>query len=136
MICGPLDLEYDDFYEKEQTFKVSTINKRMAQEGIIETEFGLLKHVMVQRELEKGFQDLDRCTNMHNYKHSAVELVNRDGSKQYINANKIKTAFNEEKPLLIATQGPMYNTVNHFWRMVYQEKVGKIIAFVSSVGES
>ncbi|XP_069489690.1 tyrosine-protein phosphatase non-receptor type 7 isoform X1 [Ambystoma mexicanum] len=44
----------------------------------------------------------------------------------YINANYIR-GFEGQEKVFIATQGPMMNTVNDFWEMVWQEDVPVII---------
>ena len=54
---------------------------------------------------------------------------------QYINACFFKSAFREVHPtglaepfgLIVATQGPMANTVEHFWEMVIQQNVIRIV---------
>ncbi|XP_077324847.1 receptor-type tyrosine-protein phosphatase R isoform X2 [Lithobates pipiens] len=50
----------------------------------------------------------------------------RDTLNTYINANFIKGYSGTEKTF-IATQGPMINTVNDFWQMVWQEDVPVIV---------
>ncbi|KPP65477.1 tyrosine-protein phosphatase non-receptor type 5-like [Scleropages formosus] len=51
----------------------------------------------------------------------------------YINANYIRGYGGEEK-VYIATQGPTVNTVNDFWRMVWQER-SPIIVMITNVEE-
>jgi protein tyrosine phosphatase len=59
--------------------------------------------------------------------HNRVKLINRENipgdsnSSDYINANRI---LPEEKfgKTYLATQGPLPNTMNDFWHMVWQEK--------------
>ncbi|KAL8179224.1 UNVERIFIED_CONTAM: Tyrosine-protein phosphatase non-receptor type 7 [Gekko kuhli] len=46
--------------------------------------------------------------------------------ESYINANYIRGYDGQEK-VYIATQGPMLNTVNDFWMMVWQEQVPVIV---------
>ncbi|MEE6480594.1 hypothetical protein FKM82_012616 [Ascaphus truei] len=50
----------------------------------------------------------------------------KDALSTYINANFIKGYRGAEKSF-IATQGPMINTVNDFWQMVWQEDVPVIV---------
>lgn len=50
----------------------------------------------------------------------------KDSLSTYINANYIKGYGGEEKAF-IATQGPMINTVNDFWQMVWQEDAPVIV---------
>nr|XP_033806595.1 receptor-type tyrosine-protein phosphatase R isoform X2 [Geotrypetes seraphini] len=49
-----------------------------------------------------------------------------DSLSAYINANYIK-GYSGEAKAFIATQGPMINTVNDFWQMVWQEDAPVIV---------
>jgi len=74
----------------------------------------------------EDFQDLDIYVDVHPFVETAVKLTQRPNKPKadtYINANYIKSAYNEypndlNKSLIIATQGPKTNTVEAFWRMV------------------
>jgi protein tyrosine phosphatase len=44
----------------------------------------------------------------------------------YINANYIN-GYNDESRTYIATQGPMSNTLNDFWYMIWNERVRSVI---------
>ncbi|KRT81627.1 Fibronectin domain-containing protein, partial [Oryctes borbonicus] len=68
------------------------------------------------------------------YDHSRVKLQNiyEDPYADYINANYIN-GYDGRKSY-IATQGPKDNTINDFWRMIWDEKVQHIIV-VSGVIE-
>nr|XP_056701001.1 tyrosine-protein phosphatase non-receptor type 7 [Euleptes europaea] len=59
---------------------------------------------------------------------SRVCLKSADSQEEesYINANYIRGYEGQEKAY-IATQGPMLNTVNDFWTMVWQEQVPVIV---------
>ncbi|XP_060089233.1 tyrosine-protein phosphatase non-receptor type 7 [Heteronotia binoei] len=59
---------------------------------------------------------------------SRVYLKSADSQEEesYINANYIRGYDGQEKAY-IATQGPMLNTVNDFWTMVWQEQVPVIV---------
>ncbi|XP_015280160.1 PREDICTED: tyrosine-protein phosphatase non-receptor type 7 [Gekko japonicus] len=59
---------------------------------------------------------------------SRVYLKSADNQEEesYINANYIRGYDGQEK-VYIATQGPMLNTVNDFWMMVWQEQVPVIV---------
>ncbi|XP_043932434.1 tyrosine-protein phosphatase non-receptor type 7 [Protopterus annectens] len=58
---------------------------------------------------------------------------NRNNGSNYINANYIKDFEGAEK-VYIATQGPMANTVNDFWEMVWQES-SPIIVMITKLKE-
>ncbi|CAB3368675.1 Hypothetical predicted protein [Cloeon dipterum] len=69
----------------------------------------------------------NRYGNLAAYDSSRVklELVPGDENSDYINANYID-GFERPKAY-IATQGPRVNTLDDFWRMVWQEKVPLIV---------
>ncbi|XP_018930302.1 tyrosine-protein phosphatase non-receptor type 5-like [Cyprinus carpio] len=61
--------------------------------------------------------------------HSRVILKTKNSNdllSSYINANYIRGYLRDEKAF-IATQGPMINTVNDFWQMVWQEDCPVIV---------
>nr|XP_031832321.1 receptor-type tyrosine-protein phosphatase F-like isoform X1 [Nomia melanderi]XP_031832322.1 receptor-type tyrosine-protein phosphatase F-like isoform X1 [Nomia melanderi]XP_031832323.1 receptor-type tyrosine-protein phosphatase F-like isoform X1 [Nomia melanderi]XP_031832325.1 receptor-type tyrosine-protein phosphatase F-like isoform X1 [Nomia melanderi]XP_031832326.1 receptor-type tyrosine-protein phosphatase F-like isoform X1 [Nomia melanderi]XP_031832327.1 receptor-type tyrosine-protein len=62
-----------------------------------------------------------------------LETLPEDPHSDYINANYIK-GYNKEK-YYIATQGPKPNTVNDFWRMVWQEQT-TVICMLANVVEN
>ena len=53
-----------------------------------------------------------------------VQLEGPDPGLNYINANFIKLPYCSER--VIATQGPLSNTVDQFWRMVDQQRINVI----------
>ncbi|MGH0136047.1 UNVERIFIED_CONTAM: hypothetical protein FKN15_060025, partial [Acipenser sinensis] len=68
--------------------------------------------------------------------HSRVCLKSKsryDPLSCYINANYIRGYMGEEKTY-IATQGPMINTVNDFWQMVWQED-SPVIVMITKLKE-
>ncbi|XP_041114158.1 receptor-type tyrosine-protein phosphatase R-like isoform X1 [Polyodon spathula] len=68
--------------------------------------------------------------------HSRVCLKTKsiyDPLSSYINANYIRGYMGEEKTY-IATQGPMINTVNDFWQMVWQED-SPVIVMITKLKE-
>uniref|UniRef100_A0A8B9NI74 protein-tyrosine-phosphatase n=1 Tax=Accipiter nisus TaxID=211598 RepID=A0A8B9NI74_9AVES len=56
-----------------------------------------------------------------------------DSLSTYINANYIRGYGGKEKAF-IATQGPMINTVNDFWQMVWQED-SPVIVMITKLKE-
>ncbi|XP_069109356.1 uncharacterized protein [Argopecten irradians] len=69
---------------------------------------------------------LNRFKTTFPYDHSRVVLKKeKAGSTDYINANFIDGVRNEKA--YIATQGPKTNTLEDFWRMIWQNKCGKIV---------
>nr|XP_022309642.1 receptor-type tyrosine-protein phosphatase mu-like isoform X2 [Crassostrea virginica] len=59
------------------------------------------------------------------YDHSRVILHGDNGCSEYINASFIEDTKREFA--YIATQGPTQNSVNEFWRMVWQQNVSEIV---------
>ncbi|RDD46599.1 Receptor-type tyrosine-protein phosphatase epsilon, partial [Trichoplax sp. H2] len=79
--------------------------------------------------VESGTQNesKNRYQNILAYDHTRVILKNDNGSTRsdYINANYIDGYKSAKK--YIATQGPLQETMNDFWRMVHQEKSSCIV---------
>ncbi|KAL5006557.1 hypothetical protein ScPMuIL_015363 [Solemya velum] len=69
----------------------------------------------------------NRFRNLYAYDHSRVHLGGSltDPNSDYINANYIDGCESERD--YIASQGPKPNTLEDTWRMVVQEKCGKIV---------
>uniref|UniRef100_A0AAR5QKL5 protein-tyrosine-phosphatase n=1 Tax=Dendroctonus ponderosae TaxID=77166 RepID=A0AAR5QKL5_DENPD len=62
-------------------------------------------------------KNLNRYRDVHPYDHSRVIL--KRGSTDYINANLCKVEKAHRQYIL--TQGPLVNTVSHFWLMVWEQ---------------
>ncbi|XP_039615845.1 receptor-type tyrosine-protein phosphatase R [Polypterus senegalus] len=78
----------------------------------------------------------NRYTSILPNPRTRVRLKNKSESDplaSYINANYIRGYRNKEKAF-IATQGPMINTVNDFWQMIWQEDV-PIIVMITKLKE-
>nr|XP_022307759.1 receptor-type tyrosine-protein phosphatase alpha-like [Crassostrea virginica] len=59
------------------------------------------------------------------YDHSRVILHGDNAFSEYINASFIEDS--NRKSAYIATQGPKQNTVNDFWKMIWQQNVTQIV---------
>ncbi|OQR76436.1 tyrosine-protein phosphatase non-receptor type 61F-like [Tropilaelaps mercedesae] len=68
-------------------------------------------------------QNLNRYTDVLPFDHSRVVLSR--GSVDYINANQVD--YERARRSYILTQGPLEETVGHFWLMVWEQRVPVII---------
>lgn len=66
---------------------------------------------------------LNRYRDVSPYDHSRIVL--KRGSTDYINANLIKVEKANRKYIL--TQGPLSNTVSHFWLMVWEQDTAAVV---------
>ena len=53
----------------------------------------------------------------------------------YINASPIRTPFCEQPGHMIATQGPIKQTIKSFWRMCAQENVSVVMTVGQHIGQ-
>lgn len=66
---------------------------------------------------------LNRYRDVSPYDHSRIKL--QKGSSDYINANLIK--IEKANRQYILTQGPLANTVGHFWLMIWEQNSKAVI---------
>ena len=71
---------------------------------------------------EYGFPDLDRYSDIKPYIYNKAEISTKS---KYINASPIN--IGEKEKLFISTQGPMPQTIEDFWTMVYDYKSNVIV---------
>ncbi|XP_050394770.1 receptor-type tyrosine-protein phosphatase S isoform X2 [Patella vulgata] len=73
----------------------------------------------------------NRYINIHPFDHTRVclPIKDEDVNSDYINANYIP-GYSSSKEY-IATQGPLPDTINDFWRMIWHEKVSIIVMLTS-----
>ncbi|XP_051971225.1 receptor-type tyrosine-protein phosphatase H-like isoform X4 [Xyrauchen texanus] len=75
----------------------------------------------------------NRFSNVLAYDCSRVHLtINDEGDSDYINANYMP-GFGSAKREYIAAQGPLPNTVNDFWRMIWEKRSGVIIMVTNCI---
>jgi len=74
-----------------------------------------------------GENEKNRFANVLSHSHSRVKLKMREGdTSDYINASYIK-GYRSGKDTYIATQSPLVNTVEDFWRMIWEQQSRTII---------
>ncbi|XP_058043948.1 receptor-type tyrosine-protein phosphatase epsilon isoform X3 [Ahaetulla prasina] len=108
------------------------IRIRAADDGkLFREEFNSLPPGYLQGTLEMANKEENREKNRYPnilpYDHSRVTLMQIDGFQcsDYINASYID-GF-KEKNKFIAAQGPKQDTVNDFWRMIWEQKSATIV---------
>jgi protein tyrosine phosphatase len=115
--------------------------------GILENhdfacELKLLKWITEDEKHKNEFISLNFNTeiklNQYNdilpYKYNIVNLDKNNKEEininNYINASFIANPLNNKQKIIIATQTPLKDTVNSFWKMIYNYKV-KLIVMIS-----
>ncbi|XP_061491647.1 receptor-type tyrosine-protein phosphatase epsilon isoform X3 [Rhineura floridana] len=108
------------------------IRTRAADDGkLFREEFNSLPPGYMQGTLEMANKEENREKNRYPnilpYDHSRVLLMQIDGLQcsDYINASYIDGY--KEKNKFIAAQGPKQDTVNDFWRMIWEQKSATIV---------
>ncbi|XP_025021579.1 receptor-type tyrosine-protein phosphatase epsilon isoform X2 [Python bivittatus] len=108
------------------------IRIRAADDGkLFREEFNSLPPGYMQGTLEMANKEENREKNRYPnilpYDHSRVILTQIDGIQcsDYINASYIDGY--KEKNKFIAAQGPKQDTVNDFWRMIWEQKSATIV---------
>jgi protein tyrosine phosphatase len=74
-------------------------------------------------------QILNRWNNVLPYDTTRIKLasVNSDeDNNDYINASKVEAPFVDDKSYIL-TQGPLPETIGHFWSMVWQQQTSAVV---------
>ena len=115
--------------KKNKNKKISVKNKLVQKEYYI-----LQKYIDFDEEhlqhLKKGFRDLCRYRGIKPYEYNSIEINTK---KRFINASPINIYSNSN---IIATQGPIPNTIEDFWVMVDQYKCNIIIMLCNLIEEN
>ncbi|XP_023447678.1 receptor-type tyrosine-protein phosphatase alpha isoform X2 [Dasypus novemcinctus] len=108
------------------------INRRMADDNkLFREEFNALPACPIQATCEAASKEenkeKNRYVNILPYDHSRVHLAPVEGvpDSDYINASFINGY--QEKNKFIAAQGPKEETVNDFWRMIWEQNTATIV---------
>ncbi|KAJ9387803.1 hypothetical protein DTO063F5_3029 [Paecilomyces variotii] len=80
--------------------------------------------------IEKGSKN--RYNDIYPFDHSRVRLQNvPSGGCDYVNANHVKAEYTNKS--YIATQAPVPDTFNDFWRVVWEQDVRVIVALTAEI---
>uniref|UniRef100_A0A8C5MMC0 Receptor-type tyrosine-protein phosphatase n=1 Tax=Leptobrachium leishanense TaxID=445787 RepID=A0A8C5MMC0_9ANUR len=108
------------------------INRRMADDNkLFREEFNALPACPIQATCEAASKEenkeKNRYVNILPYDHSRLHLTPIEGvpDSDYINASFINGY--QEKNKFIAAQGPKEETVNDFWRMIWEQNTATIV---------
>ncbi|XP_047501923.1 receptor-type tyrosine-protein phosphatase H-like [Penaeus chinensis] len=97
----------------------------------LEEEFASLKQQSPRHQTYDAEMDINkpknRFSNVLAFDHSRVRISRKEGAapSDYINANYIKDHAGQ--PSFVAAQGPKDETLDDFWRMVWEQKVHTIV---------
>ena len=80
--------------------------------------------------LEPGFKELNRYKDILPYKYNSIKIST---NSQYINASPIN--IGDKKNLFIATQGPIPQTIEDFWTIIW-ELNSKVIVMLCNLFEN
>uniref|UniRef100_W5LYH6 protein-tyrosine-phosphatase n=1 Tax=Lepisosteus oculatus TaxID=7918 RepID=W5LYH6_LEPOC len=108
------------------------INRRMADDNkLFREEFNALPVCPIQASCDAASKEenkeKNRYVNILPYDHSRVHLAPLEGvpDSDFINASYINGY--QEKNKFIAAQGPKEETVNDFWRMIWEQNTATIV---------
>ncbi|KAJ7999680.1 hypothetical protein DPEC_G00196920 [Dallia pectoralis] len=108
------------------------MNRRMADDNkLFREEFNALPVCPIQASCDAASKDenkeKNRYVNILPYDHSRVHLLSLEGvpDSDFINASLINGY--QEKNKFIAAQGPKEETVNDFWRMIWEQNTATIV---------
>uniref|UniRef100_A0A673JA61 Receptor-type tyrosine-protein phosphatase alpha n=1 Tax=Sinocyclocheilus rhinocerous TaxID=307959 RepID=A0A673JA61_9TELE len=108
------------------------MNRRMADDNkLFREEFNALPVCPIQASCDAASKEenkeKNRYVNILPYDHSRVHLTSLEGvpDSDYINASYINGY--QEKNKFIAAQGPKEETLNDFWRMIWEQNTATIV---------
>uniref|UniRef100_A0A8C4SSG4 Tyrosine-protein phosphatase non-receptor type n=1 Tax=Erpetoichthys calabaricus TaxID=27687 RepID=A0A8C4SSG4_ERPCA len=137
-VPSPRDKE-DDAIKMSTDERVRNALERKLEEEMVFTEYeqilkkktdGDFSTALLQDNVERN-----RFRDVIPYEENRVELVpTKENNTGYINASHIKVNVGNEDWHYIATQGPLANTCQDFWQMVWEQGVN-VIAMVTAEEE-
>jgi len=107
-------------------------NWRKTFRDLQETELSSERFTSLTSNVADQYENfpLNRYYDVTAYDHSRV-IVHHDGEEIYINANLVKVP--DAKREYILTQGPLENTVDDFWLMVFQQACSTLVMLCNCV---
>ncbi|XP_025107080.1 receptor-type tyrosine-protein phosphatase kappa-like [Pomacea canaliculata] len=113
-------------------FKMEVEKKlRSVDDEFSELPSGLIYDCKNGSQKENHYKNRFNTILPYDFNRVVLEKVKGDNSSDYINASFI-TGYKRDKAY-IAAQGPRNNTVDDFWRMVWQENVTQIIMLTNAL---
>ncbi|XP_065894158.1 mucin-2-like isoform X2 [Dysidea avara] len=131
--------EVATFYPKTTTPKadpltINQLHKRTKETPNLHQEFESIPKLIITETVYVGIQDKNRVDGYLPTPDSRILLSASFPESTYINANYIKGYEGAEK-YYIATQAPLPNTINDFWKMVWEQKPA-LIVMVEEINET
>ncbi|XP_014088351.2 tyrosine-protein phosphatase non-receptor type 61F isoform X1 [Bactrocera oleae] len=114
---GTIEAEYNRIADRQGWHRCYQEIRDHCEREASEKQFGTI-------ESEKPYNRcLNRYRDVNPYDHSRI-IIHR-GSVDYINANLVQLEHADRKYIL--TQGPLVDTVGHFWLMVWEQNTKAIL---------
>uniref|UniRef100_A0A182M3G5 Mucin-4 n=1 Tax=Anopheles culicifacies TaxID=139723 RepID=A0A182M3G5_9DIPT len=128
---------FEDPNFKTNPLTVAELANIIHNKTAIYDEFKEIPNVTARAdEVPEGCEDKNRYANVVPLPETRVHLkrMNDDEKTEYINANFVKGP-KDSANYYIACQAPMENTINDFWRMVWEQN-SKVIIMATDLSEN
>lgn len=128
---------FEDPGLKTNPLTVAELANIIQNKTAIYDEFKEIPNVTARAdEVPEGCEDKNRYANVVPLPETRVHLkrINDDEKTEYINANFVKGP-KDSGNYYIACQAPMENTINDFWRMIWEQN-SKVIIMATDLSEN
>ncbi|KAL1396935.1 hypothetical protein pipiens_002607 [Culex pipiens pipiens] len=128
---------FEDPGLKTNPLTVAELANIIQNKTAIYDEFKEIPNVTARAdEVPEGCEDKNRYANVVPLPETRVHLkrINDDEKTEYINANFVKGP-KDSSNYYIACQAPMENTINDFWRMIWEQN-SKVIIMATDLSEN
>lgn len=128
---------FEDPSLKTNPLTVAELANIIQNKTAIYDEFKEIPNVTARAdEVPEGCEEKNRYANVVPLPETRVHLkrINDDEKTEYINANFVKGP-KDNVNYYIACQAPMENTINDFWRMIWEQN-SKVIIMATDLSES